>query len=89
MPSRRMSTSSPALVTVIGAMDANFDEAEIARAMIRNARTQTVLANAIKFNRQAVYAMCKTAQIGLIISDGKLQKAHRQALTDQGVEIWV
>jgi DeoR family glycerol-3-phosphate regulon repressor len=72
----------------IGAMDASLDEAEIARAMIRNASSVTVLADATKFGRQAAYAVCDTDQIDLIISDGKLQKAHKEALTDRGVELW-
>jgi len=77
-----------AIDPAIGAMDANFDEAEIARAMIRNARSVTVLADATKFGRQAAHAVCDTDQIDLIISDGKLQKAHKEALIDRGIEIW-
>lgn len=77
-----------AIDPAIGAMDASLDEAEIARAMIRNARSLTVLADATKFGRQAAYAVCGTDQIDLIISDGQLQKAHKEALTDRGIEIW-
>lgn len=77
-----------AIDPAIGAMDASLDEAEIARAMIRNARTLTVLADATKFGRQAAYAVCDTDQIDLIISDGQLHKAHKEALTDRGVELW-
>lgn len=77
-----------ALDPSVGAMDASLEEAEIARAMIRNARSVTVLADATKFGRQAAYAVCATDQIDLIISDGTLQKAHKEALTDRGVELW-
>jgi DeoR family glycerol-3-phosphate regulon repressor len=77
-----------AIDPAIGAMDASLDEAQIARAMIRNARSLTVLADATKFGRQAAYAVCDTDQIDLIISDGQLQKAHKEALTDRGVELW-
>jgi DeoR family glycerol-3-phosphate regulon repressor len=72
-----------------GAMDASLDEAQIARAMIRNARMVTVLADAGKFGRHAAYAVCATEDIDLIISDGQLEKAHREALRNRGVELWI
>lgn len=71
-----------------GAMDASLDEAEIARAMIRNARGLTLLADATKFGRHAAYAVCDTAEIDLVISDGQVAKAHRAALAERGVELW-
>jgi DeoR family glycerol-3-phosphate regulon repressor len=71
-----------------GAMDASLDEAHIARAMIRNARAVTILADASKFGRHAAYAVCATRDIGLIISDGHLDKAHAEALRNKGVECW-
>ena len=71
-----------------GAMDASLDEAQIARAMIRNARAVTVLADAGKFGRHAAYAVCATEDIDLVVSDGQLDKAHREALRDKGVELW-
>lgn len=77
-----------ALDPELGAMDASLDEAQIARAMMRNARTLTVLADASKFGRQAAYAVCSTEEIDLIISDNNLDKAHREALRDKGVEFW-
>lgn len=71
-----------------GAMDASLDEAQIARAMIRNARSVIVLADAGKFGRQAAHAVCATVDIDLVISDGQLEKAHRAALNNKGVELW-
>lgn len=71
-----------------GAMDASIDEAQIARAMIRNARAVTVLADSSKFGRHAAYAVCPTDEIDLIISDGHLDKAQKDALRDRGVELW-
>jgi len=71
-----------------GAMDASLDEAQIARAMIRSARTVTVLADASKFGRHAAFAVCATEDIDLIISDGQLDKAHREALAAKGVDLW-
>jgi DeoR/GlpR family transcriptional regulator of sugar metabolism len=56
--------------------------------MIRNARAVTVLADASKFGQNAAYAVCATEDIDLIISDGKLDKAHKEALIDKGVKLW-
>lgn len=78
-----------ALDPVFGAMDANLDEAQIARAMIRNARSLTILADATKFDRQAAHSVCAIADIDLIITQGPLDQAVQQALTDKGVEVWV
>lgn len=72
----------------LGAMDASLDEAQIARAMIRGARTVTILADATKFGRQAAHAVCGTEEIDLVISDGQLDKAHREALKTKGVDVW-
>jgi DeoR family glycerol-3-phosphate regulon repressor len=74
--------------TQAGAMDASLDEAQIARAMIRNARSVTILADAGKFGRHAAFAVCATEDIDLIVSDAQLDKAHREALRDRGVELW-
>ncbi len=71
-----------------GAMDASLDEAQIARAMIRNARSVTILADASKFGQQAAYAICATGDIDLIISGERLDKAHKDALRDRGIELW-
>lgn len=72
----------------VGAMDASLDEAQVARAMIRHARNLTLLADATKFGRQAAYAVCGVEDIDLIISDGRLDRAHREALKDKGVDLW-
>jgi len=77
-----------AIDPAIGAMDASLDEAQIARAMIRNARSLTILADATKFGRQAAYAVCATEDIDLVISDGQLDKTQAEALADSGVELW-
>jgi DeoR family glycerol-3-phosphate regulon repressor len=71
-----------------GAMDASLDEAQIARAMIRSARSVIVLSDAGKFGRHAAFAVCATEDIDLIISDGQLDKAHREALAAKGVDLW-
>lgn len=72
-----------------GAMDASLDEAQIARAMIRNARQVTVLADATKFGRHAAHVVCGLDEIGLLVTDGRLAKAHKAALLDKGVTLWM
>ena len=52
-----------------GAMDADFDEAQIARAMIANARTTVVLAAASKFGRRAGFSVCRPDAIDLLVTD--------------------
>jgi len=73
----------------VGAMDASLDEAQIARAMIRNARSVVVLADSSKFGRHAAFSVCGTDEIDLIITDGQLNRAHKEALMDRGVEFWI
>lgn len=77
-----------ALDPAVGAMDASLDEAEVARAMVARARRVTILADGTKFGRRAAFAVCATDEIDLIISDGQPEKAHKEALTDKGVELW-
>lgn len=77
-----------ALDPVEGAMDASLDEAQIARAMVRNARSVTILADSSKFGRHAAFAVCAMQDIDLVISDDKLDKAHKEALRDRRVEFW-
>lgn len=72
-----------------GAMDASFDEAQIARAMIRHARSLTVLADATKFGRHAAHMVCSVAEIGLLVTDGRLDRTHKAALIDKGVNLWM
>ena len=77
-----------ALDPVFGAMDADLDEAQIARAMIRNSQSLTILADATKFGRHAAHVICAADAIDLIISDGKMEKALQIALIDKGVTVW-
>jgi DeoR family glycerol-3-phosphate regulon repressor len=71
-----------------GAMDASLDEAQIARAMIRNARSVTILADSAKFGRHAAYAVCATEDIDTLISDGQLDRVYKAALVNKGVKLW-
>ena len=58
-----------ALDGTAGATDFNFDEAQIARAMIDNADNVIVAADASKFQRRAAFAVCPLARIGALVSD--------------------
>jgi DeoR family glycerol-3-phosphate regulon repressor len=78
-----------AIDPALGAMDASLDEAQIARAMIRSARQVTVLADATKFGRHAAFAVCGIDQIGVLVTDARLDKAHKAALIDRGVDLWM
>lgn len=77
-----------AIDPAIGAMDASHDEAQIARAMVRSARSVTILADASKFGRHAAHAVCATEEIDLVITDADLDKGQRKALNAKGVEVW-
>ncbi|RAI03906.1 DeoR/GlpR transcriptional regulator [Acuticoccus sediminis] len=52
-----------------GAMDSDFDEAQVGRAMIANARSTVILAAASKFARRAGYQVCRIAAIDLLVTD--------------------
>ncbi|WP_439813605.1 DeoR/GlpR family DNA-binding transcription regulator [Zavarzinia sp. CC-PAN008] len=72
----------------IGAMDASFEEAQVARAMIANARSLTVLADHTKFGRRAAFSVCACGEIDQLVSDPQLDRQNRDALTRLGVEVW-
>lgn len=76
-----------AVLPEIGAMDASFDEAQVARAMIANARSLTVLADHSKFGRRAAFMVCGCSEIDQLISDQQLEKTARDALAELGVEV--
>jgi DeoR family transcriptional regulator, glycerol-3-phosphate regulon repressor len=52
-----------------GAMDADFGEAQVARAMISRARGVAVVADASKLGRRAAFQVCATATMDLLITD--------------------
>ncbi len=76
-----------AIVTVAGlgaegALDIDPREAEVARAMIAQARKVTVIADQSKMNRPGVFAVCPLASIHRIVTDGMpddLREAARRA----------
>ena len=46
-------------------MDANFDEAQMARAMIGRSRNVVVVADATKFDRRAAFQVCALSDVDL------------------------
>ncbi|RQZ25559.1 DeoR/GlpR transcriptional regulator [Burkholderia sp. Bp9090] len=85
-------TAHDAVITVgaidaTGAMDFELREAEIARAMVAQARRITVIADDTKLNRSALFRVCQLSDIHRIVlnayPDAQLADAFRAA----GVEI--
>ncbi len=58
-----------ALHAVRGIMDYNIDEAEIARAMIDQAAALTVLADASKLGRSALFEVCPIERVHRLVTD--------------------
>lgn len=58
-----------ALDAETGAMDSDFDEAQVARAMVAKARTTVVLAAAAKLGRRARFAVCPVEAIDVLVTD--------------------
>lgn len=52
-----------------GATDADFDEAQVARAMLAQADMAVVVADSSKFARRAAFAVCPLAALALIVSE--------------------
>ncbi|MBN9306521.1 MAG: hypothetical protein BGO82_06170 [Devosia sp. 67-54] len=83
-------------VLTIGAIDAggkfmdfNTEEAFVARAMIASARRTTVLADASKLNRQALFQVCEASQVERLVTDRMPEPAMANLLQSAGVEIIV
>lgn len=71
----------------VGATDANFDEAQIARAMARNSRHVYVVASGAKFGRRAAFSVCTLTQIGVIVSDSSPSPEFLKALRASDTEM--
>lgn len=58
-----------ALDGAAGATDFNFDEAQVARAMMENADDLIVVADASKFQRRAAFTVCALERIDALVTD--------------------
>lgn len=82
-----------ALITVgaldagAGASDYNFDEAQVARAMLDNADGLIVAADASKFDRRAAFTVCPLARITALVTDCKPQGRLAAALSAAGAAV--
>jgi DeoR family glycerol-3-phosphate regulon repressor len=70
-----------------GAMDFQLDEAQIARAMIAQARIITVIADSSKLQRDALFQVCPLADIDRLIVDCRPDIELAAALETAGVEV--
>lgn len=53
----------------VGATDADFDEAQVARAMIAQAEMTTLVADSDKFGRRAAFAVCPLSEVDVVVSE--------------------
>ena len=61
--------SATAIDGDLGAMDADFNEARVARAMLDRARQLILVADASKFGQRAAHSVCGLATIDVLVSD--------------------
>jgi len=76
-----------ALDAEAGAMDADFDEAQVARAMMGHARNTVVLATAQKFGRRAAFKVCRLDEIDVLVSETRPEGRLAAALSAAGVTV--
>jgi len=74
-------------LTARGAMDFDMDEAQIARAMISQARTLTVIADGSKLQRDALFQVCALDAIHRLVLDCKPGAELARALQSARVEV--
>lgn len=77
-----------ALDAEAGAMDADFDEAQIAQAMIGHANQVMLLAHSEKFDRHAGFRVCRLDAIDVLVCDRRPGGRLAEALDGAGVEVW-
>ncbi len=70
-----------------GAMDYDIEEAQIARAMIEQSQSVTVLMDSSKFNKLASFEVCSLEKIDRIICDSIPPNELNEALIAANVEI--
>lgn len=70
-----------------GVMDFSVEETEVARAMIAQAQTVTVLADSSKHGQVALFQVCSLDRVDRLVVDRLADKALAEALRAAGVEI--
>lgn len=76
-----------AIDAVAGVMDFSPDEANVAKAMSKNARSITVLADYSKLGRLALAHVCPLSSIQVLITDRAPAPALATAFTSSGIEV--
>jgi len=76
-----------ALDAEAGAMDADFDEAAVARAMCARASRTIVVAGSAKFGKRALHRVCRLEEIDTLISDRAPGDAFQAALDRARVKL--
>ena len=76
-----------ALDALVGAMMADHDEAQIARAMCDNARNRVILAHGAKLGRKAAHRICRLDEIDVLICDERPGDAFAAALQAAQVDL--
>ncbi|MCK5923012.1 MAG: DeoR/GlpR transcriptional regulator, partial [Methylococcales bacterium] len=76
-----------ALDAQTGAMDFDIEEAQVARAMIAQSQSVTVLISSNKFNVLASFEGCQLSQIDRLITEAAPPKTLAEALKKAGVEV--
>lgn len=70
-----------------GLLDYNVEEAQVARAMLRQARRVTVLADAGKFDRQALFPIAPLRQVHRLVTNAAPDGNLAAALDDASVQV--
>jgi DeoR/GlpR family transcriptional regulator of sugar metabolism len=70
-----------------GIMDADIEEAQVARAMIANAQQVIIVANATKLGRRAAFRVCDLGSVDVLVSDQPPSIELATALVSAGVEL--
>jgi DeoR family glycerol-3-phosphate regulon repressor len=76
-------------ITATAIMDYDLRETEMARAMIAQAQSITVLADHAKFGRSAVFEVAGLSQVARLVTDRLPDPEMAAALTAAGIDIFV
>lgn len=76
-----------ALDASVGTMDADIEEAQVARAMIECSRRLIVVADATKFDRKAAFRVARLADLDILVTDRAPSTALAAALEKSHVEL--
>lgn len=76
-------------IEIEGAMDYTLEEAEIARAMIAQARQLTVIADSSKLEKAGLFRVCRLDAIDRLVTDARPKGALSEALATAGVDVVV